>query len=47
MGAMGYKFQFATLAGFHPLNHGMYELTRGKTEGMATYPRLRQIEAAE
>ena len=37
---MGYKFQSVTLAGFHSLNHGMYELTRGKAEGMATYPRF-------
>src|SRR5262249_31873101 len=28
LGAMGYKFQFVTLAGFHSLNHGMYELAR-------------------
>ena len=36
IGAMGYKFQFVTLAGFHSLNHGMYELARGyKDRGMA------------
>jgi isocitrate lyase len=29
LGAMGYKFQFVTLAGFHALNHGMFELARG------------------
>jgi isocitrate lyase len=29
LGAMGYKFQFVTLAGFHSLNHGMFELARG------------------
>lgn len=29
LGAMGYKFQFITLAGFHSLNYGMYELARG------------------
>src|SRR5690606_26414254 len=29
LGAMGYKFQFVTLAGFHALNHSMYELARG------------------
>ena len=35
IGAMGYKFQFVTLAGFHSLNHGMFELARGyRTEGM-------------
>jgi isocitrate lyase len=28
LGAMGYKFQFVTLAGFHVLNHGMFELAR-------------------
>src|SRR5205814_523916 len=28
LGAMGYKFQFVTLAGFHALNHSMYELAR-------------------
>jgi isocitrate lyase len=28
LGAMGYKFQFVTLAGFHALNYGMYELAR-------------------
>ncbi|MDF1794625.1 MAG: isocitrate lyase, partial [Thalassobaculaceae bacterium] len=36
IGAMGYKFQFVTLAGFHSLNHGMFELARGYAErGMA------------
>jgi isocitrate lyase len=38
LGAMGYKFQFVTLAGFHSLNHGMFELARGyKDRGMAAY----------
>ena len=38
IGAMGYKFQFVTLAGFHSLNHGMFELARGyKADGMAAY----------
>src|SRR5260370_18427533 len=47
MGSMGYKFQFVTLAGFHPLNHGMFELARGyKAEGMAAYSRLQQAEFA-
>src|SRR5580704_2316300 len=47
IGAMGYKFQFVTLAGFHSLNHGMFELARGyKTEGMAAYSRLQQAEFA-
>ncbi|WP_416193428.1 isocitrate lyase [Nitrobacter sp. TKz-YC01] len=45
--AMGYKFQFVTLAGFHSLNHGMFELARGyKTKGMAAYSRLQQAEFA-
>ena len=44
---MGYKFQFVTLAGFHALNHGMFELARGyKDEGMAAYSRLQQAEFA-
>jgi isocitrate lyase len=47
IGAMGYKFQFVTLAGFHSLNHGMFELARGyKSEGMAAYSRLQQAEFA-
>jgi isocitrate lyase len=47
LGAMGYKFQFVTLAGFHSLNHGMFELARGyKTDGMAAYSRLQQAEFA-
>ena len=41
LGAMGYKFQFVTLAGFHSLNHGMFELARAyRDEGMAAYSRL-------
>jgi isocitrate lyase len=47
LGAMGYKFQFVTLAGFHSLNHGMYELAREyKTAGMAAYSKLQQAEFA-
>ena len=47
IGAMGYKFQFVTLAGFHSLNHGMFELARGyKAEGMSAYSRLQQAEFA-
>ncbi|MGL6044178.1 MAG: isocitrate lyase [Sandaracinobacteroides sp.] len=47
IGAMGYKFQFVTLAGFHSLNHGMYELARGyKERGMAAYSELQQAEFA-
>jgi len=47
LGAMGYKFQFVTLAGFHALNHGMYELARDyKTRGMSAYSELQQAEFA-
>jgi isocitrate lyase len=47
LGAMGYKFQFVTLAGFHQLNHGMFELARGyRTRGMAAYSELQQAEFA-
>jgi isocitrate lyase len=42
---MGYRFQFVTLAGFHALNHGMFELARAyKAEGMAAYSRLQEAE---
>jgi isocitrate lyase len=45
LGAMGYKFQFITLAGFHQLNHGMYELARGyKDRQMAAYSELQEAE---
>ena len=44
---MGYKFQFVTLAGFHSLNHGMFELARGYRErGMAAYSELQNAEFA-
>ncbi len=47
LGAMGYKFQFVTLAGFHSLNHAMFELASGyRDEGMAAYSRLQQAEFA-
>jgi isocitrate lyase len=47
LGAMGYKFQFVTLAGFHSLNYGMFELARGyKDRGMAAYSELQQAEFA-
>jgi isocitrate lyase len=47
LGAMGYKFQFVTLAGFHALNHSMFELARGYREsGMAAYSRLQEAEFA-
>jgi isocitrate lyase len=45
LGAMGYRFQFVTLAGFHALNHGMFELARGYgEEGMTAYARLQAAE---
>ncbi|MGH2442286.1 MAG: isocitrate lyase [Chloroflexota bacterium] len=45
LGAMGYKFQFVTLAGFHSLNHGMFDLARNyKHSGMAAYSELQQAE---
>jgi len=47
LGAMGYKFQFITLAGFHALNHGMYQLARGyKDRQMAAYVELQEAEFA-
>ncbi len=47
LGAMGYKFQFITLAGFHSLNAGMFDLARGyATEGMSAYVRLQESEFA-
>ena len=45
LGAMGYKFQFVTLAGFHSLNHGMFELASDyRVRGMAAYSRLQEAE---
>ena len=47
LGAMGYKFQFVTLAGFHALNHSMYQLAHDyKDRGMAAYSKLQQEEFA-
>lgn len=47
IGKMGYKFQFVTLAGFHSLNHGMFELAHDyKDNGMAAYSKLQQAEFA-
>ncbi len=47
LGAMGYKFQFVTLAGFHALNHGMFELSRDYLKrGMSAYSELQQREFA-
>jgi len=45
LGAMGYRFQFVTLAGFHSLNFGMFQLSRQyKERGMAAYCELQQAE---
>ncbi|WP_172370450.1 isocitrate lyase [Sporosarcina jiandibaonis] len=47
LGKMGYKFQFVTLAGFHSLNHGMFELAHEyKNNGMAAYSKLQEAEFA-
>ncbi len=47
LAAMGYKFQFVTLAGFHALNFAMFELARKyKDRGMAAYSELQQQEFA-
>jgi isocitrate lyase len=47
IGAMGYRFQFVTLAGFHALNYSMFELARNYGErGMAAYSELQQAEFA-
>ncbi len=47
LGAMGYKFQFVTLAGFHSLNLGMFDLARQyRDRGMAAYSELQQTEFA-
>ncbi len=47
LGAMGFKFQFITLSGFHSLNYGMFDLARRYvTEGMTAYSRLQEEEFA-
>ena len=47
LGKMGYKFQFVTLAGFHALNHSMFQLARGyRDRGMSAYADLQQAEFA-
>jgi isocitrate lyase len=47
LGAMGYRFQFITLAGFHALNYSMFELARGyKAQQMTAYVALQQAEFA-
>ena len=48
LGAMGYKFQFVTLAGFHSLNLSMFNLALGYSrEGMTAYARLQDEEFAQ
>jgi isocitrate lyase len=47
LAAMGYRFQFITLAGFHALNASMFDLAKGyATEGMPAYVRLQEHEFA-
>ncbi|MEM1204894.1 MAG: isocitrate lyase [Acidobacteriota bacterium] len=47
LGAMGYRFQFVTLAGFHALNHSMFTLADGyRQTGMAAYSQLQEAEFA-
>jgi isocitrate lyase len=47
LGEWGYRFQFITLAGFHSLNAGMFELARGYRErGMSAYVELQEREFA-
>src|SRR5262249_47996468 len=45
LGAMGYKFQFVTLAGFHSVNHGMFALANDFVKrGMSAYCELQDAE---
>ncbi len=47
LAAMGYKFQFVTLAGFHALNHAMFQLAQDyKARGMSAYSELQEAEFA-
>ena len=47
LGAMGFKFQFVTLAGFHALNYSMFNLAHGyRDRGMAAYSELQEAEFA-
>ncbi len=47
LGRLGYKFQFVTLAGFHVLNLGMFELARNyRDAGMAAYSEFQEAEFA-
>ena len=48
LGAMGYTFQFITLAGFHALNHSMFDLAKGYNERqMSAYVELQEREFAD
>jgi isocitrate lyase len=47
LAAMGYRFQFITLAGFHALNYSMFDLARGyATDDMSAYVKLQEAEFA-
>ena len=47
LGKLGYAFQFITLAGFHTLNHSMFQLAKGyASSGMTAYSALQQEEFA-
>jgi isocitrate lyase len=48
LGELGYAFQFITLAGFHALNHSMFNLAKGyAADGMTSYVALQQAEFAD
>ncbi|MBI5513890.1 MAG: isocitrate lyase [Deltaproteobacteria bacterium] len=48
LGALGYRFQFVTLAGFHTLNHAMFDLARRyRDHGMSAYSDFQQLEFSE
>ena len=47
LGALGFKYQFITLAGWHQINHGMYQLAHGyNASGMSAYVKLQEEEFA-
>jgi len=47
LGELGYAFQFVTLAGFHTLNHSIFQLAKGYAQsGMTAYSALQQEELA-
>ena len=47
LGALGFKYQFITLAGWHQINHGMYQLAHGySASGMTAYVKLQEEEFA-